>query len=136
MTEKPEPMILKVVEIHACVEGDEGTDYLIADKEASEAAIMMGTQGVYCQVADRLTADMFITCVNAFTERGITDPEGFMRSAYEAKRSLDAVVTAIGKYLPPDGVSIEDAMSAIIQATDNPAINEARALLSQMEARD
>ena len=131
MTEKPKPMILKVVEIHACVEGDEGTDYLIADKEASEAAIMMGTQGVYCQVADRLTADMFVTCVNAFTKRGITDQEGVIKKIIEIAEQISELRKRADGVRGFVDYPYHKALNAAVSGA-----NKILSLLSQMEERD
>jgi hypothetical protein len=61
---KVEALELKVIEIcHRSF-----TDFLIADKDTSAGGAMSGTEPVYCQVKDRLTADIFVKSVNMFPE--------------------------------------------------------------------
>jgi hypothetical protein len=65
-----------------------------------------------------------IACVNALT--GIEDPAALMDEALGVLEALDAVVSATGAYLPPDGISKDECINRILQATDNPRINAAR----------
>ena len=37
---------------------------------------------------------------------------------------LATIISAIGSYLPPDGISAGDCLSIIIEATDNPTFND------------
>ena len=38
------------------------------------------------------------------------------------REALQKVIDAVGAYLPPDGISREDLISLVIEATDNPEI--------------
>lgn len=58
----------KVVEIHGSDEGGEFSEFLIADHDASEGAIMRREEAVYGQVADRQTADIVVKAVNSWPD--------------------------------------------------------------------
>lgn len=43
----------------------------------------------------------------------------------ELIKALEAVLDAIGDYLPPDGIGPSELINRVIYATDNPAFNDA-----------
>lgn len=49
----------------------------------------------------------------------------FMGEVQKALDALDAIIAATGAYLPPDGISKDECISRILEATDNPRINAA-----------
>lgn len=59
---------LKVLEVNTSIDGKEGVDFLIVDEAAKTPEILKGADGIYCQVATRLTADTFVKAVNEYPE--------------------------------------------------------------------
>jgi hypothetical protein len=59
------PLRLKVIEVGR---SDGGADFLIADETRDARAALVGNDGVYALVADRLTADIIVKSVNCFPE--------------------------------------------------------------------
>lgn len=57
------PLRLKIVEVGR---SDGPPDFLIADEDASEVSVMMGTVAVYAQVADRRTAEIIVKSVHEY----------------------------------------------------------------------
>ena len=56
---------LKVIQVNRS-SGE--TDYLIADYDMPVKDVLLGAGAVYCQVADRLTGDIFVRAVNSHAD--------------------------------------------------------------------
>lgn len=76
--------------------------------------------------AAEANARRIVACVNALA--GI--PIEAIESGVVAEALL-AVVNATRAYLPPDGISEQECINRILEATDNPAINS---IIAKLEA--
>lgn len=93
----------KVVEIHGSDEGGEFSEFLLADRDASEGAILRREEAVYGQVADALTADIIVKAVNtwpdlvarlaAIADFPVTSPNTNLDAANMAEIARQALVS-------------------------------------------
>lgn len=64
------------------------------------------------------------------SEEGQSPPDPTCPTAYllrenrKLREAIFAVVRAVNRYLPPDGVPAQECISAVLAATDNPEIND------------
>lgn len=62
-------------------------------------------------------ARRIVDCVNALA--GIPDPAAYVQALGVILRALEAVIDATSSYLPPDGISKDECISRVLQASDN-----------------
>ena len=97
---------------------DEFGDYnILHEKDALAVAAVVSNMRLPGEVA--ANAALIVTAVNQHA--------ALMRCA----EALREVIAATQAYLPPDGTSAKDCISAILAATDNPEINAALTALEK-----
>ena len=72
---------------------------------------------VDCQIMARKFAGAFLDGAFTFHQR-YTAPQAQPADALDAEFALRKVLSAVQRYLPPDGISIDDAMNEVIAAVD------------------
>lgn len=86
--------------------------------EEGSSAVRAPDGHLICSTASDANARRIVGCVNALA--GI--PIEAIESGVVAEALL-AVVNATRAYLPPDGISEQECINRILEATDNPKIN-------------
>ncbi len=86
--------------------------------EEGSSAVRAPDGHLICSTASDANARRIVACVNALA--GI--PTDAIESGVVAEALL-AVVNATRAYLPPDGISEQECINRILEATDNPKIN-------------
>lgn len=78
----------KVIEVHRQIKRKHVTDFLVTDEGANEMLVILGQEGVYCIVENRMTADMVVNALNFMPAASVMLTTAFRKKPAEAMAFL------------------------------------------------